>query len=206
MFKKARYLTGFFILYANFPVSKTHDIKFWVNDNLQQIENNLEDDVALTSLINIKNWSEGEFNKKYSDLQNRKDNGFIRECHGDMHLGNMVLIEDKVTIFDGIEFNNHLRWIDVISEVAFVMMDLVMPNYDGFYGIEKIRKYNPKSKIMIISASLTPSYVKRLLDLNVDSISLKPYDLSNVIETIQKIENGIEVQKVPNIFQRQLNQ
>lgn len=87
-----------------------------------------------------------------------------------------------------------------------VMMDLVMPNYDGFYGIEKIRQFNPKSKIMIISASLTPSYVKKLLELNVDSISLKPYDLSNVIETLHKIIQGIKVQKVPNIFQRQLNQ
>jgi len=87
-----------------------------------------------------------------------------------------------------------------------VMMDLVMPNYDGFYGIENIRKHDPKAKIMIISASLTPSYVKRLLDLNIDCISLKPYDLSDVIATMDKIDKGIKVQKVPNIFQRQLNQ
>ena len=87
-----------------------------------------------------------------------------------------------------------------------VMMDLVMPNFDGFYGIEKIREYDPQSKIMIISASLTSSYVKRLLQLNVDSISLKPYDLPNVIEKLKNINQGIEVQKVPNIFQRQLNQ
>ncbi|MFB5630076.1 MAG: response regulator transcription factor [Nitrosopumilaceae archaeon] len=87
-----------------------------------------------------------------------------------------------------------------------VMMDLVMPKFDGFYGIEKIRQYDPKSKIMIISASLTPSYIRKLLELNVDSISLKPYDLSNVIDLIEKINQGIKVQKVPNIFQRQLNQ
>ena len=87
-----------------------------------------------------------------------------------------------------------------------VMMDLVMPNYDGFYGIDKIRNYDPKAKIMIISASLTTSYVRRLLSLNVDCIALKPYDLSNVLEIIKKINDGTEVQKVPNIFQRQLNQ
>lgn len=86
-----------------------------------------------------------------------------------------------------------------------VMMDLVMPKYDGFFGIEKIRNYDPKSKIMIISASLTTSYVKKLLELNVDSISLKPYDLSNVIDTLYNIQQGNKVQKVPNIFQRQLN-
>jgi len=87
-----------------------------------------------------------------------------------------------------------------------VLMDLVMPNYDGFYGIKKIRELDPKSKIMIISASLTTSYVKRLLELNVDSISLKPYDLNDVVELIHKVNEGIELKKVPNMFQRQLNQ
>ncbi len=87
-----------------------------------------------------------------------------------------------------------------------VLMDLVMPNYDGFYGLKKIRELDPKSKIMIISASLTTSYVKRLLELNVDSISLKPYDLNDVVELIHNVNEGIELKKVPNMFQRQLNQ
>ncbi len=87
-----------------------------------------------------------------------------------------------------------------------VLMDLVMPNYDGFYGIKKIRELDPKSKIMIISASLTTSYVKRLLELDVNSISLKPYDLNNVIEIIHKVNECIELKNVPTMFQRQLNQ
>jgi len=87
-----------------------------------------------------------------------------------------------------------------------ILMDLVMPNYDGFYGVKKIRESDPKSKIMIISASLTTSYVKRLLELNVDSISLKPYDLNDVVEIIRKVNEGIEIKKVPDMFQRQLNQ
>ena len=87
-----------------------------------------------------------------------------------------------------------------------VLMDLVMPNYDGFYGLKKIRELDPKSKIMIISASLTTSYVKRLLELNVDSISLKPYDLNDVVEIIHKVNEGIKLKKVPNMFQRQLNE
>jgi len=87
-----------------------------------------------------------------------------------------------------------------------VLMDLVMPNYDGFYGIKKIRDFDPKSKIMIISASLSTSYVQKLLELNVDSISLKPYDVNNVIETIHQVNEGIKLKRVPNIFQRQLKQ
>ncbi len=54
----------------------------------------------------------------------RKPARFVRECHGDMHLGNMILEGDAITIFDCIEFNESLRWIDVMSEVAFCTMDL----------------------------------------------------------------------------------
>lgn len=54
----------------------------------------------------------------------RKAAGFIRECHGDLHLGNIVLIDDEPTPFDCIEFSEDLRWIDVMSELAFLTMDL----------------------------------------------------------------------------------
>jgi len=50
--------------------------------------------------------------------------GRIRECHGDLHLGNMFLQNGRVTVFDGIDFNDDLRWIDVISDIAFLIMDL----------------------------------------------------------------------------------
>lgn len=72
----------------------------------------------------LRAWCEKELSDRTNDLIARKRNGFIRECHGDMHLGNMVLIEGTVTIFDCIEFNADLRWIDVASEIAFCTMDL----------------------------------------------------------------------------------
>ena len=50
--------------------------------------------------------------------------GKIRECHGDLHLANIVLHGGRMTAFDGIEFNASLRWIDVASDVAFLAMDL----------------------------------------------------------------------------------
>lgn len=51
--------------------------------------------------------------------------GFVRECHGDLHLGNIVLINDEPVPFDGIEFNPALRWIDVMDEAAFLVMDML---------------------------------------------------------------------------------
>ena len=73
----------------------------------------------------IRNWTEQEHAARTSDFQQRKNHGFVRECHGDLHLGNMALINDHITIFDCIEFSEPLRWVDVLSEVAFTVMDLI---------------------------------------------------------------------------------
>ena len=54
----------------------------------------------------------------------RKRDGYVRECHGDMHLRNLLWLDGKPLAFDCIEFNPGLRWIDVISEIAFLVMDL----------------------------------------------------------------------------------
>ncbi|MDT4332167.1 AAA family ATPase [Methylomonas sp. MED-D] len=55
----------------------------------------------------------------------RRQAGRIRECHGDLHLGNIVLLRDRPVAFDGIEFAPELRWIDTINDSAFLVMDLL---------------------------------------------------------------------------------
>lgn len=54
----------------------------------------------------------------------RLADGCVRECHGDLHLANIVRLDDGVAAFDGIEFDPALRWIDVLDDIAFVVMDL----------------------------------------------------------------------------------
>jgi predicted kinase len=49
----------------------------------------------------------------------------VREGHGDLHLGNLVLLEGRVVPFDGIEFSADFRCIDVASEIAFTLLDLL---------------------------------------------------------------------------------
>src|SRR5690606_10996705 len=53
--------------------------------------------------------------------------GRVRECHGDLHLGNLVLLPEGIIAFDALEFDPALRWIDVMGEVAFLVMDLLVP-------------------------------------------------------------------------------
>ncbi len=95
-----------------------------VAQNFEQIRPLLGNDTQLDQLDRLEAWSEAQYVELKPLLQQRKADGFIRECHGDMHLGNITLVDGEVVIFDGIEFNDEFRWIDVISEMAFLTMDL----------------------------------------------------------------------------------
>lgn len=71
----------------------------------------------------LRDWSERTLERLAPEFQARRAGGRVRECHGDMHLANMALLDGRPLIFDCIEFNPRLRWIDTISEVAFLVMD-----------------------------------------------------------------------------------
>ena len=57
-------------------------------------------------------------------LDARRDAGFVRQCHGDLHLRNIVLLDGRPTLFDAIEFNDAIACIDVLYDLAFLLMDL----------------------------------------------------------------------------------
>lgn len=57
-------------------------------------------------------------------LDRRSDQGHLRHCHGDLHLRNICLFEGRPTLFDGVEFNEAITSIDVLYDVAFLLMDL----------------------------------------------------------------------------------
>lgn len=73
----------------------------------------------------LRSWTEQAHADHHEILAKRKSEGWIRECHGDLHLGNMALFDERIVIFDCIEFNETFRWIDVMSELAFAVMDLI---------------------------------------------------------------------------------
>jgi predicted kinase len=75
-------------------------------------------------LAQLQAWTAQQFAECRALMQERSESGFIRECHGDLHLGNIVVIDGQPVPFDCIEFNEEMRWIDVIDEVAFLVMDL----------------------------------------------------------------------------------
>jgi len=95
-----------------------------VRENFAQIAERMGSLPQGASLDTLRQWSEEEFARLRADFAARREHGFVRECHGDLHLGNMAWIDDQPTLFDCIEFNPALRWIDVMSDAAFVVMDL----------------------------------------------------------------------------------
>ena len=84
-----------------------------------------------TRLAALQSWTETQFKELRALLEARKRAGRVRECHGDLHLANLVLIDQKVRMFDCIEFSEYLRWIDVASEIAFSYVDLLAHGQPG---------------------------------------------------------------------------
>ena len=82
------------------------------------------DPKAPAGLERLRQWASEEWQRLEPRFQQRLASGRVREGHGDLHLGNMVLLADRITVFDCLEFSDTLRWIDVISDLAFIVMDL----------------------------------------------------------------------------------
>jgi aminoglycoside phosphotransferase family enzyme/predicted kinase len=76
-------------------------------------------------LAALETWTRAEHARHDPAFAARRAAGCVRECHGDLHLANLVLLDGKVLPFDCIEFNQDFRWIDVASEIAFVLVDLL---------------------------------------------------------------------------------
>jgi aminoglycoside phosphotransferase family enzyme len=91
-----------------------------------------------------------DFLKKNKALfESRISNHRIRDCHGDLHSGN-IFITDKICIFDAIEFNDRFRYSDVAADVAFLAMDLDFQHRSDLsnYFIERYLEYSKDQQLV----------------------------------------------------------
>ncbi len=100
-----------------------------VAQNFAQIAPRLDDAGDRAQLDALQRWSEREHARLAPLMAARKRDGFVRECHGDLHLGNLAWFDGRLLVFDCIEFNPELRWIDIQSEIAFCFMDLLQRDH-----------------------------------------------------------------------------
>ena len=94
-----------------------------VKQNFDQIRPLLTDPLDLEELSKIESWSNKQLEEYKSVFRARRKLGFIRACHGDVHLNNIVLINYQPVLFDAIEFNEAFRWTDIMADLGFLIMD-----------------------------------------------------------------------------------
>lgn len=77
------------------------------------------------AITRLRVWDAAQRQRLAVTFVKRKGAGMVRECHGDLHAGNILTTARGVEVFDCIEFSEALRWVDVINDLAFIWMDLL---------------------------------------------------------------------------------
>jgi aminoglycoside phosphotransferase family enzyme/predicted kinase len=109
---------------ADSPFGDVDHLRLPMMENFTQIREAIDEADVMPTLDALQKWTRRQLGALAPVIAERKADGFVRECHGDMHLRNIALWQDEIVVFDCIEFNPNLYWIDVISEIAFFIMDL----------------------------------------------------------------------------------
>ncbi|MDE1164466.1 MAG: AAA family ATPase [Pseudomonas sp.] len=109
---------------AENPAGTPEAVMAPVLQNFEQIRPFLSDKADLAQVDALQAWAEASFERLKPLLIERKAQGYTRECHGDIHLGNATVVDGEVVIFDCIEFNEPFRFTDVYADVGFLAMDL----------------------------------------------------------------------------------
>lgn len=92
-------------------------------ESMEQVAPFVPDCIPGGHLTAIRAWAERFMTEQEPLFARRLSDGFIRDCDGDLHLGNICLT-DRFRIFDCIEFNERFRYIDTAADLAFLLMDL----------------------------------------------------------------------------------
>ncbi len=187
------------------PYGTSECIRHWFVENFHHIRPLLIEEKHRLQLQAIQTWGDHEWDSKAGLMQLRKQQGYVRECHGDLHLSNMTLINGKVTLFDCIEFNPKLRWIDVISEVAFLVIDILNFGYDcyayrllnqylqrtgDYHGMALLRYYLVYRALVCAKVLLLRDAQQRNDAAVSDQASLKYAAFANLAERFTKTGQG----------------
>jgi len=134
----------------------------------------------------LQRWTEERLNELEDALVQRRKNGLVRECHGDLHLSNLVRLPSGIVPYDCVEFGAELRNIDVVSDLSFLVMDLVVRghqdlaytllnrylectgDYDGMsvFGLYFVYHCMIRAKIAAIRSSERDDEASRRADLD----------------------------------------
>ncbi|HSC07123.1 MAG TPA: AAA family ATPase [Steroidobacteraceae bacterium] len=106
------------------PFGDVASVRGQILDNMTVLEAHADASQDMAALRRLDEWLRQAVIRSAALISERKLGGAVRECHGDLHARNIVRWRGRWTPFDCIEFNPDLRWIDMVSDVAFLFMDL----------------------------------------------------------------------------------
>jgi aminoglycoside phosphotransferase family enzyme/predicted kinase len=110
------------------------NVKSIIDDNERTVKNFIGKTISRTTWEAIHFFNETFFAEKGALFTARKDGGFIKDCHGDLHMEHINICPDDICIYDCIEFNDRFRNIDVACDVGFLAMDL---DFNGYFGLAR---------------------------------------------------------------------
>jgi len=101
-----------------------YSIKVNIDENFNQTESFVDVTIPRSTYMFLREVNNEFLSRRRHVFNERMRSGFIRDCHGDLHSGNIVVSDDDVYIFDCIEFNDRFRYSDVAADIGFLAMDL----------------------------------------------------------------------------------
>ena len=105
-------------------------------------------------------------------------------------LSEYLLLEDFDVVGRG---TDGLMAVNLYAEHVpdFVIMDIAMPNYDGIYGLENIKKLNPNAIVIILTGNSDKSITQKIIQLNATTILEKPYPVEKLVSLLKSIKNSV---------------
>jgi len=107
-----------------------------IRDNFDELRGHVPESL----LERLDGWMGTRLDNEAGSLRERIEKGYFRECHGDLHLANIVRLPEGIRAFDCIEFSKALREIDVVADYAFLTMDFIARGAAG-YAYEFVNRY-----------------------------------------------------------------
>lgn len=127
MVKVGRHLSGIYAKIASDEKARSFGtldtISTNVIENFDQTRKYIGGPISQEKFNALESWSRDFMNRNNELFQTRIAGGYIKDCHGDLHLQHICMEDTGIFIFDCIEFNERFRFGDVASDVAFLSMD-----------------------------------------------------------------------------------
>ena len=166
-------------------------VKQNIDENFEQTAEVVDVTITKKEYDLIKQLNTDFFKNHQSMLKHRKKQGFIFDCHGDLHSGNVVVDEGNVCIFDCIEFNKRFRYIDSASDIGFLAMDLDVHNHpflSSYLILQYVKKSNDESLFDVLNFYKSyRAYVRgKVIGFQLSDKQISQHKKRSIIENAQR--------------------